>query len=309
MRALITGITGFVGKHLEKQLIAEGAEVFGTSRNSFIQNRCYQIDLLNKENIIKLLNEVKPTHIFHLAGISNVKNSWTDISKTIEVNTMATVNLLEAIYKVDNGIRVLTIGSSEEYGKVINIDKKITEETGIRPVTPYGISKATISMLIKQFQQGYGLDIIHLRPFNHIGPGQKLGFVTSDFAYQIALINKGVTNTNKIIVGNLEAVRDFTDVRDIVKAYYLIALHGKAGEIYNVCSGKGIKVQKILEVLLSFSKNKKINIEIDPEKNRPSDLPYYVGDYKKLNQITNWEPMISLKKSLNDIYNYWYLLQ
>ncbi|WP_078412223.1 GDP-mannose 4,6-dehydratase [Priestia abyssalis] len=304
MRALVTGVTGFVGHYLKEQLIIEGVEVFGTSRKENPCKGTYQLDLLDKDKIINLLKEVNPTHIFHLAGMSNVRDSWSHVSKTIEVNTIGTVNLLEAINKIDNGIRVITIGSSEEYGKVNDITKKISEETFINPTSPYGLSKAAVSMLVKQYHKGYGLDVIHIRPFTHIGPGQKLGFVTSDFAYQIALINKGKTNNHDMKVGNLEAIRDFTDVRDIVKAYSLIALNGKAGEVYNVCSGEGTKIQEILDMLLSFS-DKEINIETDPERMRPSEVPYFVGDYSKLEQLTNWKPILSLNQSLEDIYHSW----
>lgn len=304
MRALITGITGFVGRYLEKLLIEKGAEVFGTTRNPVINKRIYQMDLLDRESIIKVIKEVKPTHIFHLAGISNVAESWFNISKTITVNTIGTANLLEAVYKFDNGIRVLTIGSSEEYGKINFTNIKISEETPINPISPYGVSKATIGMLIKQFQKGYGMDVIHLRPFNHIGPGQRLGFVTSDFANQIALMNNGKIENNEMKVGNLEAIRDFTDVRDIVRAYYLTALDGIAGEVYNVCSGNGIKIQEILDTLLSFSKMEVI-VKNDSQKERPIDIPYYVGDFTKLNQSTSWEPTISLKQSLQEIYTNW----
>ncbi|WP_440969550.1 GDP-mannose 4,6-dehydratase [Peribacillus frigoritolerans] len=303
MKALITGITGFVGYYLEKQLVDQGIEVFGTSRKVNLGKNIYQLDLLDKNKIQNILKEIKPTHVFHLAGESNVKNSWSNPSKTFEINTIGSANLLEAVYKVDNGIRVITIGSSEEYGKVNNL-KKITEEMSINPSNPYGISKAAVGMLINQLQKGFGMDVIHLRPFNHIGPSQKQGFVTSDFAYQIALFTKGKLINKQMKVGNLDAVRDFTDVRDIVKAYYLIAIHGRAGEVYNVCSGKGYKIKEILDILLSFT-DKTIEIKIDSQNLRPQDSQFFIGDYKKLEKSTNWNPSISLTESLNDIYNYW----
>lgn len=303
MRALITGITGFVGKYLEKHLILQGAEVFGTSRNSTMSNRYYTTDLSDNEDISRIIKKVKPTHIFHLAGFSNVKESWKNIKETFESNTMKTINLLDAVAKTDSDIRVITIGSSEEYGMVHNPESKIAEETSINPSNPYGMSKAAISQLIKQYHQSCGLDVVHLRPFNHIGPGQRLGFVTSDFAYQIAMTNKRKTDKD-IKVGNLEAVRDFTDVRDIVKAYYLIAQKGQAGEIYNVSSGKGTKIQAILDLIVSFS-DAEVKIVRDKERLRPSDIPFYVGNNSKLKKITNWEPEITLHQSLKDIYDEW----
>lgn len=303
MRALITGITGFVGYYLEKQLANQGIEVFGTSRKGSLGKNIYQLDLLDKNKIQNLLKEIKPTYVFHLAGESNVKNSWSNPSKTFEINTIGSANLLEAVYKVDNGIRVITIGSSEEYGKVNNLNK-ITEEMFINPSNPYGISKAAVGMLINQLQKGFGMNVIHLRPFNHIGPIQKQGFVTSDFAYQIALFTKGKLINKQMKVGNLDAVRDFTDVRDIVKAYYLIAIHGRPGEVYNVCSGKGYKIKEILDILLSFT-DEKIEIKIDSKNLRPQDSQFFIGDYTKLEKSTNWHPSIPLTESLHEIYNHW----
>ncbi|WP_410981736.1 GDP-mannose 4,6-dehydratase [Bacillus cereus] len=305
MKALITGITGFVGRYLQSTLIAEGAEVFGTSRQSNLCKNTYQLDLQKQDEIVSLLKKISPTHIFHLAGISNVKDSWSNVSKTIKANTITTINLLEAVKKLNKEIRVITIGSSEEYGKAtLGIHDTISETALLNPLSPYGTSKAAVSMLVEQYYKGFGLDVIHVRPFNHIGPGQKLGFVTSDFAHQIALINNNNSNYNKIKVGNLESIRDFTDVRDIIRAYYMIALKGCAGEIYNVCSGTSTSIQDILNTLLSFS-NKKIDIELDPNKMRPSDIPYFIGDYTKIKNLTKWEPKISITQSLQDIYQYW----
>ncbi|MCI0764724.1 GDP-mannose 4,6-dehydratase [Bacillus sp. TL12] len=305
MIALITGITGFVGCHLQNRLIAEGAEVYGTSRQSNLCKHTYQLDLQKQNEIVSLLKKISPTHIFHLAGMSNISDSWLNVSKTIEVNTIGTINLLEAVKKLDKEIRVITIGSSEEYGKAtLGIHDTISETTLLNPLNPYGTSKAAVSMLVKQYYKAFGLNVIHVRPFNHIGPGQKLGFVTSDFAHQIALINKNTTCCNTMKVGDLQSFRDFTDVRDIVRAYYLIALKGNAGETYNICSGISISIQNILNTLLSFS-NKKIDIELDPNKMRPSDILYFIGDYTKLKNLVGWEPDISINQSLQDIYQYW----
>ncbi|PAE26335.1 MULTISPECIES: GDP-mannose 4,6-dehydratase [Bacillaceae] len=303
MRALITGVSGFAGKYLENYLTNQGAEVFGTSRQSKPPKKYYTLDLADRKAAEKIIREVKPTHIFHLAGASNVRDSWKNISDTFESNTMGTVNLLEAAINADTGPRIITIGSSEEYGNVTIPLNGITEEAQINPISPYGLSKSVINKLINQYKISYGIDAIHLRPFNHIGPGQKRGFVTSDFAYQIALINKTKSN-NVLKVGNLEAVRDFTDVRDIVKAYYQIALKGKSGESYNVCSGKGIKVQEILNMLLSFSA-REIIVEQTAENMRASDIPFYVGSPKKIKIASGWEPIIPIKDSLKDIYHFW----
>ena len=299
MKALITGITGFVGKYLEEYLIQQGAEVFGTSRQVNHPKRYYTLDLSDSDSVEKVIKEVKPTHIFHLAGVSNVRDSWKNIGHTIKSNTMGTVNLLEATAKIDNGIRIITIGSSEEYGNVSIPLNGIAEDTPINPISPYGLSKAVNNKLIKQYKISYGIDAVHLRPFNHIGPGQKRGFVTSDFAYQIALINK-TESCNVLKVGNLEAVRDFTDVR----AYYQIAIRGKSGETYNICSGNGIKIQEILNMLLTFSP-REIEVKQVPDNMRPSDIPFYIGNPNKIKTVLDWNPIIPLKNSLEDIYHFW----
>jgi GDP-4-dehydro-6-deoxy-D-mannose reductase len=303
MRVLITGINGFVGHYLKTYLLEQGIEVFGTSRKAQGDQSIYPLNLYNEMDILNVLNKVRPTHIFHLAGESNVKKSWLHVKECFEANIHSTIHLFEAVKKFSEKVRIITIGSSEEYGAV-NTVEKITEETPINPVNPYGVSKAAISMLSKQYFHAFGLNVIHLRPFNHIGPGQRLGFVTSDFAYQVAKINKEIEKDPVMKVGNLDAIRDFTDVRDIVKAYYLIALKGKSGEIYNICSGKGIKIMDILNILLSLSKIE-IQKEMDQQKLRPMDVPAFIGANRKVYQDTGWKPKIPINRSLMDIYNYW----
>ncbi|MGD6818499.1 GDP-mannose 4,6-dehydratase [Metabacillus sp. 113a] len=304
MRALITGINGFVGPYLQHQLKAEGAEVYGTTRRQSSCKEIYQLNLKNQDHILRLLNKIKPTHIFHLAGLSNVKESWSNISETLETNTIGTINVLEAVKKYKNHVRVLTIGSSEEYGKISDGIYKTCEKTPLNPLSPYGTSKAAVSMITQNYHKGYGVDVIHIRPFNHIGAGQKKGFVTADFAYQVAMIAKEQTDSNKITVGNLASFRDFTDVRDIVRAYHLLALKGFSGEIYNVCSGMAVKIEELLNTFISFS-SKEITINVDPEKLRPSEVPHLVGDCTKLTELTGWEPAIPIVNSLQDIYQDW----
>jgi GDP-4-dehydro-6-deoxy-D-mannose reductase len=303
MKALITGITGFVGKHLEA-FLKDKAEIYGTSRSSKSENHIFEVDFHSEAKVIELIMAIKPTHIFHLAGLSNVKDSWNHKADFIQGNVIGTIHLLEAIRKADYQIKVLTVGSSEEYGLVSKGLDKVTEETALNPVSPYGISKSAISMLVKLYHKSYGLSITHARPFNHIGPGQRLGFVTTDLANQIALINKGITKDPIIQIGNLKTARDFTDVRDIVEAYYNIACFGKAGEAYNVCTGQGVYIQDILEILISFS-NKKIDFAADPGKIRVAEIPRLVGDPEKLFKLTRWKPKRKLEDTLRDIYDYW----
>ncbi|WP_138755244.1 GDP-mannose 4,6-dehydratase [Paenibacillus sinopodophylli] len=311
MRALITGVSGFVGKHLTDYLINMGYEVWGSSRTSSQIHNDTRIDLVSmsfsdEESIVQLINQIKPDHIYHLAGQSSVKHSWEDIKNTFDANVSKTIVLLEAIRKSDiaKSVKILTIGSSEEYGKIADVTKPINEDDSLKPISPYGLSKATVYMLAQQYVNAHQLHIVHARPFNHIGPGQGLGFVTSDFAYQIAQIEKKQISPT-INVGNLDARRDFSDVRDIVVAYEKLMIEGKKGEAYNVCSGKPIAIKEILMKYIKLSLNKSIEIKEDSSRMRPSDLPLYVGDSSKIIRMTNWESQINIDQSLIDILNYW----
>ncbi|MBM7622075.1 GDP-4-dehydro-6-deoxy-D-mannose reductase [Bacillus tianshenii] len=303
MIVLITGICGFVGPYLERCLLEKGHIVFGTSRIKRSNPNYFSLDLTCEQDIISLLNRLKPTCIFHLAGISNVKQSWNLKKETFEANTISTINLLEAVKKVDQNIRVITIGSSEEYGYLNHTS--IQENAPLKPVNPYGASKAAVSMLAQQYYNADNLDIVHTRPFNHIGPGQKQGFVTTDFAYQIALINSIYKHNKKTMkIGKLDAIRDFTDVRDVVDAYYKVALQGSAGQTYNICSGQGVEIKKILEILLSFSK-KRITIKENESLMKGIEVPIMIGNNDKIVTELNWSPQITLEQSLYNIYQYW----
>ncbi|PLR76600.1 GDP-mannose 4,6 dehydratase [Bacillus sp. V3-13] len=303
MKALITGIKGFVGKHLE-QYLEDKADVFGTSRIEHPEKNIFKISFLSEWEMIRLIEKIKPTHIFHLAGFSSVKDSWENKQAVIQGNVIATIHLLEAVRKVDGKIRIITVGSSEEYGIVPDDIEKVHEEIPLSPVNPYGVSKSMVSMLAKMYFKFYGLNVIHARSFNHIGSGQRLGFVTTDFAHQIAMINKGKAKDNIMNVGNLETIRDFADVEDIAEAYYQLGRYGKAGEIYNVCTGEGTSIRDILNILLSFSK---VNIEVvvDPEKIRISEIQKLVGDPDKLVKDTDWKPKRELEQTLKNIYEQW----
>ncbi|MBE7681563.1 GDP-mannose 4,6-dehydratase [Paenibacillus sp. P13VS] len=305
-KALITGARGFVGNYLSQNLLRNGYEVWGGGRN--VPSSCVNgvqmisLDLANKENISAIIRGINPDVIFHLSGQSSVKKSWEKVGETFQSNLIETINLFEEVGKYEGveKIRIISIGSSEEYGPVSSYP--ITEESFTNPSNPYGISKLSISKLVSVYYK-LGVDIVHARPFNHIGPGQKIGFVTSDFAKQIAEINLGLREA-VIRVGDLSSKRDFTDVRDIVDAYRLLDEKGISGEVYNICSGSSISIQEILDYLLSFSE-KQIKVEVDPAKLRPSDIPIYYGSYEKLNKITRWRPNYKLKDSLSEIYNYW----
>ncbi|UOF91486.1 GDP-mannose 4,6-dehydratase [Fodinisporobacter ferrooxydans] len=307
-KILVTGATGFVGKHLiELLLTKEDIMIWGTthssSPNKDMQVSWETLDLLNTNQVREMINKVKPDVIFHLAGQSNVRKSWEQKDDTFQINVIGTIHLLDAVKEFCPEAIVLTVGSSEEYGFVKQENMPINETSVCNPMNPYGISKLSVALLSKQYYQSCGLNCIHVRPFNHIGPGQSLGFVTTDFAKQIVSIELELQE-NKLKVGNLEAHRDFTDVRDIVCAYWLLSQKGKSGEIYNVSVGKGIKISTIVKELAKRS-NKEIQIIQDSKKFRPIDVPFYIGDCSKIERDCGWIPKISLSKTLDDIMNDW----
>ncbi|OIB03082.1 hypothetical protein AK95_05585 [Paenibacillus sp. LC231] len=308
MKALITGVNGFVGRHLEEYLVSQQIEVWGTSRSVNHEknhiNRV-QLDFNQEEAIVQLLNTIKPDLIFHLAAQSSVAKSWTQVSRTLDANVTKTALFYDAIKQSDisDTVKILSVGSSEEYGIVSKENIPISETAPLNPTNPYGISKVTQHMLAKLYSS-LGLHIVHVRPFNHIGPGQKQGFVTSDFARQIALIESQKLPP-VITVGNLEAQRDFTDVRDIVRAYAEVIQKGRAGEVYNICSGKSHPIRYILDYLLTLSTNKSIDVQQDINKMRPSEFPIYIGDSTKINNLIGWDTEYLIEESLVDILTYW----
>lgn len=313
MRALITGVKGFVGKYLADLLLSEGMEVWGTSRTTsaplVLKNGSVTVvenELNNEDEIYSLLGSIKPDFIFHLAGQSNVKRSWDDKEGTFYANVNKTIFLLDACVRFQQEkpeMRLLTVGSSEEYGKVEPHELPIKETTLLRPISPYGASKAAVSMLIQQYHKAYGLNVIHARPFNHIGPGQSLGFVTSDFAKQVVQLETEI-DEHQMYVGDLSSRRDFTDVKDIVRAYLLLCEKGISGQIYNVCFGETLSIQEVLNYFLSFA-TKKITVSVDKEKLRPVDIKEYSGSNKKIRETIGWEPSVQIKDSLYNIYLYW----
>lgn len=310
MKALITGVQGFVGKYLANHLLAQDIEVWGTSRKEspvlFLENGPVTIiknDLENTAQILELLKEIQPDYIFHLAGQSNVQKSWEDKAGTFYANVNKTIYLLDACVeyqKIKPEMRLLTIGSSEEYGKVEPYELPIKETTPLRPMSPYGASKAAVSMLVQQYFKAHGLNVIHARPFNHIGPGQADGFVTTDFAKQIVAIEKN-DKEPIITVGDLSSKRDFTNVLNIAEAYLKLVQRGIFGQIYNICSGIPISIQTVLEKIVSFAP-KKIDVKIDRKLFRPIEFKEYYGSSEKIKLDTDWEAKISLDESLEQIY-------
>ncbi len=311
-KALITGITGFVGSHLAELLLKKNHEVYGIVRwRSKTENiehirkhlKLVEADLLDAHSMENLIKRTKPDYIFHLAAQSFVLTSWHAPAHTLNLNIIGQVNLFEAIREVGINPVVQIACSSEEYGLVYPNEVPIKETNPLRPLSPYGVSKVAQDMLGWQYFKSHGIKVVRTRAFNHTGPRRGDVFAESTFAKQIAEIEKGKKEP-VIEVGNLKAKRDYTDVRDMVQAYLLAVKKCKPGEVYNICSGRAHSIQEILNLLLSMSK-KKIKVEIDPQRLRPSDVEVLVGDYSKFKKLTGWKPKISLKQTLEDLLNYW----
>jgi len=312
-RVLITGISGFVGSHLAEYLLALGLEVYGTIRwRSKLDNIAHIKDKLNliegdirdSYSMAKAIAESEPDYVFSLAAQSFVPASWRAPSETISTNVEGTLNVLEACRNGKTDPRIVVIGSSEEYGKVYETEIPIKETNPLRPLSPYGVSKVATDMLGYQYHQSYGMKIVRTRSFNATGPRRGEPFVTSNFAKQIAEIEAGKRKP-VMYVGNLEAKRDFTDVRDVANAYWQAANHGELGEVYNICSGKAWRIGDVLHELLGMSKTDKIKVECDPDRMRPSDVQILLCDCAKFRAKTGWTPSLSFKRTLNDLLDYW----
>ena len=306
MKALITGVDGFVGKYLSEYLSEQGYEVYGTTILENYENNKINVkrmNLLDKEQVDEVIENIKPDKVFHLAGQSAVGLSWKSPVLTVNVNVNGTLNILEAIKKHSKDSKILIIGSSDQYGPVKPEECPINEEKIQNPQSPYGVSKKMQEEMCKLYVNAYNMNIIMVRAFNHIGAGQGQNFVVADFASKIAEIENG-NNEPTLKVGNLETFRDFTDVKDIVRGYCMLLETGKSGEVYNIGSGKAIKVSEILQKLVNMSK-KEIKIEIDPNKFRPVDVPLVVCDNSKIKKDTGWEPEISIDDTLKEVLIYW----
>lgn len=307
MKILITGIGGFVGKYLMEALLVRGEEVHGTTMPGelFDDSRItlHTLEITNKENVGDVIRKICPDQIYHLAGQSSVGLSWKDPSLTVMTNVVGTINLLDAIRETNINTKVLIIGSSDQYGRVKPEDCPLCEEQPLNPQSPYATSKKAQEEIAKQYVQAHNMKIIMARAFNHIGPGQKRGFVIADFASQIAEIEKGLKEPI-LRVGNLDAKRDFNDVRDIVDAYIILMDRGRTGEVYNVGSGKAHSVREMLERLLVLA-NVPISVEQVSDKIRPSDIPLVQCDNSKIVRDMGWQMSYSLEKTLEDTLNYW----
>ena len=306
MKALIIGAAGFVGGHLITHLKSLGWEVSATRLpqeeiKEDVPN--YELDILNQASISSLLDKICPDYLFHLAAQSSVALSWEKPALTVDINIKGTVNLLEALRVMQNPPRVLLIGSGEEYGYILPEELPIKEDTLIRPGNIYACTKFAQELFGQTYIRAYKLGIIMVRAFNHTGPGQIDTFAVANFCKQIAEIEAGL-RPPIIYVGNLSSLRDFTDVRDIVKAYALLIQKGKVGRVYNVGSGKAVAMQEVLEIALSMAKTS-ITVKQDPKLVRVSDTPVIQADISRLTLETGWESKISLKDTIADMLDDW----
>jgi len=312
LKALITGISGFVGTYLTQYLLENtdwqvAGTVFGpygSIKPWWERLEIYPAELSRLEVTAFILEQVQPDCIFHLAAQPLVSLSHHDPWGTLENNIRMQLNILQAMVDLEmRDTRLLVVGSGEVYGRVRPEELPIDEAQPFRPLNPYAVSKVAQDMLGLQYYLTHDVQTIRVRPFNHIGPGQRPGFVVPDFAQQIAAIEVGQLPP-VMRVGNLEARRDFTDVRDVVHAYHLLIAQGQPGQVYNVGFGQSHPIQKVLDTLLSMS-HARIAIEPDPERMRPSDTPDIVCDAGKLRRQIGWQPTISFEQSLSDVLDYW----
>ena len=314
MRALITGINGFVGGYLAEHLLATGEwQVAGMARQRVpalpaLRDKITYLtaDATSQADLAAGLERVQPDVVFHLAGQSNVPRSFEDPAETLTTNLLSGLALFQATLQLKQDPLLLIVGSNEIYGQVRPDEIPVNEQTPLRPVSPYAVSKAAQDLLAYQFHVSHKLRTVRLRPFNHIGPRQSDRFVASAFAAQIARIEVGM-QPPLLRVGNLEAERDFTDVRDMVRAYELAGRCGVSGAAYNIGADRAVSVRFLLDTLLSIS-DRPISVEQDPARMRPADVPRVVCDSRSFRAQTGWAPQIGLTQTLGDLLEYWRML-
>ena len=300
MKALITGSEGFVGRYLRAELVSAGYEVTGADLQP--GDGTLAADLLDPEAAEGAVAQVGPDVVFHLAGQADVGRSWQIPQKTVQINEIAALNLLEAVRKVCPRASAVLVGSSDQYGSLREAGVSVSEETPMRPMNPYAVSKVAQEQLGRAYAAAYGLRICMTRSFNHGGAGQKPGFMIPDFARGIVKVERGEAET--LPVGNLAARRDFTHVKDIVRAYRLIAEKGKPGEVYNVGSGKTYSAGEVLDRMVAMAACP-VPVRQDPARMRPSDTPVICCDHSRLTRDAGWEPELPLEEILRDTLTYY----
>jgi GDP-4-dehydro-6-deoxy-D-mannose reductase len=310
MRVLITGVSGFVGGHMVDLLRAEApqAEIVGLDSRPGNRARSLGIEIVKADlqdpvSVRRALEQVRPDRLVHLAAQSSPQRSWEDPAGTLKTNLLGLLHLLEAARTLSLEPRLLVVGSAEEYGLVQPHQMPLREEAPLRPASPYAVSKVAQGFLALQYALSLGLPIVRTRTFHHTGPRRGEQFAESSFARQLAEIEAG-RRPPWVEVGNLDAVRDFTDVRDVVRAYWALLDRGAPGEVYNVCSGRGVKMTDLLEELVALS-GLEVEIRVDPSRLRPLDVPVVVGDPSRLCAATGWHASIPLSRTLRDLLDHW----
>ena len=315
MKILITGIAGFAAKHFLHYLNEQepGSEVMGIYNETLpafddekldeLHLSFSKINLLEKDKIAEVIEEFNPAYILHLAGRSSVANSWKAPADSVIDNTSFFLNIVETVRILKLNCRILSVGSTEEYGNA-NAGLPLKETDCPDPASPYGVARVLQQKLVKIYAESYGVDIVHTRSFNHIGPHQKPDYVISSFAQQIVQQEKKGVSKIELVTGDVNVIRDFSDVRDVVRAYYLLLYKGIKGQTYNVCSGKGYLIKDMID-LFSTIIGEHIFHSTDEKNFRPSENKVIIGSYEKLMNATGWKPQYSIKESLRDIIKYW----
>lgn len=313
MRFLITGVTGFVGPYLAAELAGEPkVELFGMAWNGNDHTtaallptglRMLTGDITDDGSIRDVLEAARPEVVFHLAGASSGAAAWHRPVACYEVNAVGTLRLLEGIRRLGLAATTIVASSGEVYGSADDEAHPLTEDSPLRPLSPYAASKASQDLVAAQYPRAYGMRVIRLRLFNHTGPRHPAMFVASSFARQIARIERGLQEP-VLEVGNLDAGRDFVDVRDVARAYRLAAQRELSGDVFNVCSGRAISIRRILELLLGLARCE-VTVRSDPERMRPADIPLLIGDPRRFREATGWVPEIPIERTLTDLLDWW----
>jgi GDP-4-dehydro-6-deoxy-D-mannose reductase len=312
LRAFVTGAEGFAGSHLTELLLKRGTHTFGTYfdeaafgalPDTVAEAELAQCDVRDHETLDRTVSEANPDTVFHLAAVASVSQSARNPALTIETNITGSCNLLNAVRDNAPEARIVMISSAEVYGNVTSEQLPLREDAPVEPINLYGVTKASVELLSKLYIAAYGMDIVILRPFNHVGPRQSPSFVSADFASQIAKIELGLIPP-RIEVGDIAVERDFTDVRDMVKGYLAAAEKGGTGDTYNLCSGQSYRIENVLDILISFAEVP-IEIHRDAAKRRATDVPVLVGTADKFEQATAWSAQTPLATALLDTLNYW----
>ena len=307
MRALITGVGGFVGRHLLLHLQDAGDDACGVGRARDVLDittaRVFQTDLGDRAAVERVVHEIRPDAVYHLAAQSSPAESLADPWGTIGNNLLAQINVFEALLGAGLRPRVLVVGSSDEYGRIRPEDVPTHEDVPLKPVTPYAVSKVSQDVMGYQYFAQHGLPVVRVRPFNHTGPGHDARFVIPSFARQLAEIEAGLREP-LLRVGDLSVARDFTDARDMVRAYRLALVSGTPGEVYNLGRGRAVRIADMLDELIAMC-HVRVEIQVDPELLRPSDIPRQEADTHRFTSLTGWQPRIAWHTTLRDTFEYW----